>query len=79
MQVETSSDYRGNWALGSHRRQNLGYLAEIVRFSDIADLGAAAPHEEIVQADLSDRSAVISLVEGCDGIVHFGGKGNEGE
>ena len=66
-------------ALGSHCRQNLGHLAETVRVSDIADLGAAAPHEEVVQADLSDRSAVMSLVEGCDGIVHFGGKATEGE
>ena len=66
-------------ALGSHCRQNLGHLAETVRVSDIADLGVAAPHEEVVQADLSDRSAVMSLVEGCDGIVHLGGKAAEGE
>ncbi len=66
-------------ALGSHCRQNLAHLAESVRVSDIADLGAAASHEEVVQADLSDRSAVMSLVEGCDGIAHFGGKATEGE
>ena len=66
-------------ALGSHCRQNLGHLAKTVRVSDITNLGAAAPHEEVVQADLSDRSAVMSLVEGCDGIVHFGGKAAEGK
>ena len=66
-------------ALGSHCRQNLGHLTRTVRFSDIGNLGAAAPHEEVVQAALSDRSAVMSLVEGCDGIVHFGGKPADGE
>ena len=60
-------------ALGSHCRRHLGHIAETIRVSDIADLGAAAVHEEIVQADLSDRGAVASLVEGCDGILHFGG------
>ena len=66
-------------ALGSHCRRHLGHIAETIRVSDIADLGAAAVHEEIVQADLSDRGAVASLVEGCDGILHFGGKATEGE
>ena len=50
-----------------------------MRVSDIADLGAAALHEEFVQADLSDRDAVAALVKGCNGNVHFGGKATEGE
>ena len=49
-------------ALGSHCRRNLGHLAETVRVSVIADLGAAATHEEVVQADLSDRDAFAALV-----------------
>ena len=56
-------------ALGSHCRQNLDHLTKTVRVSDITNLGSAAPHEEVVQADLSDRSAFMSLVEGCDGIA----------
>ena len=66
-------------ALGTHCRQNLGHIAEKIRVSDIADLGDAAAHEEVVNADLSDRDAVLSLVDGCDGILHFGGKATEGE
>ena len=56
-------------ALGSHCRQNLDHLTKTVRVSDITNLGAAAPHEEVIQADLSDRSAFMSLVEGCDDIA----------
>lgn len=59
--------------LGSLARRRLTGLAEILRLSDIADLGAAAAHEETVICDLADFAAVRALVEGCDGIVHFGG------
>ncbi|MEQ9607633.1 MAG: NAD(P)-dependent oxidoreductase [Kiloniellaceae bacterium] len=59
--------------LGSLARRRLTGLAGILRLSDIADLGPAAPHEELVACELSDFAKVKSLVEGCDGIVHFGG------
>lgn len=59
--------------LGSMMRRRLTGLAEILRLSDIADLGAAAAHEELVTCDLADLEAVKNLVEDCDGIVHFGG------
>lgn len=59
--------------LGSEMRKRLTHLAEIIRVSDIADLGEAAPHEEIVQCDLGDKAAVEAMVKGVDGIVHFGG------
>ncbi|MDQ0322598.1 uronate dehydrogenase [Pararhizobium capsulatum DSM 1112] len=59
--------------LGRAMRPRLGKLAEIVRVSDIADLGAAAAHEEVVQCDLGDANAVDRLVEGCDAILHLGG------
>lgn len=59
--------------LGTMMRRRLKGLAEILRLSDIADLGKAAPHEELVTCELSDLEAVKRLVDGCDGIVHFGG------
>ena len=59
--------------IGAVLRTKLAPMAEILRISDIADLGEAAAHEEIVYCDLSNEDEVLSLVEGCDGIVHFGG------
>ena len=60
-------------ALGRAMRGRVAHLAEIVRLSDIADLGTAAPHEEIMPCDLGDAAAVHRLVEGCDAILHLGG------
>lgn len=59
--------------LGSAMRGRLKGLAEIVRVSDIVELGAIADHEEAVVCDLGDREAVDRLVEGCDAIIHLGG------
>jgi uronate dehydrogenase len=63
--------------LGRVMRQLLAPMAEVVRLSDVADLGEAAPHEELMPCDLGDADAVMRLVEGCDGIVHFGGISTE--
>lgn len=63
--------------LGTLCRARLSHLAETLRLSDIADLGEAAPHEELVQCDLGDKDAVEALVAGCDGIVHLGGRSVE--
>lgn len=59
--------------MGRIIRPHLGKLAHSVRLSDIADLGEAASHEELVPCDLSDAEAVSALIEGCDAIVHLGG------
>jgi uronate dehydrogenase len=59
--------------LGRAMRQRMARHADVVRVSDIAELGDAAPHEEVVQCDLGDADAVMKLVEGCDGILHLGG------
>ncbi|MDH2327793.1 NAD(P)-dependent oxidoreductase [Cereibacter sp. SYSU M97828] len=59
--------------LGSVMRQRLASRAEILRLSDIGDMGEAAPNEEIVTCDLGDAAAVDRLVEGCDAIIHLGG------
>lgn len=64
--------------LGQAMRSRLTHMADILRLSDMADMGEAAAHEEIITCNLTDKSAVEALVEGCDGIVHFGGKSVEG-
>lgn len=64
--------------LGQVMRERLAHMAETLRLSDMVDLGAAAPNEEIVTCDLGDAAAVEELVKDCDGIVHFGGKSTEG-
>jgi uronate dehydrogenase len=64
--------------LGQILRRELAGYAPILRLSDIADLGEAGAGEEIVQCDIADADAVMKLVEGCDYIVHLGGKSIEG-
>ncbi|BES73090.1 NAD(P)-dependent oxidoreductase [Marinobacter nanhaiticus D15-8W] len=59
--------------VGTAIRPHLQNLAEQVRLSDIADLGQAAGHEELVPCDLGDAQAVRELVKDCDGIIHLGG------
>ena len=59
--------------LGKVLRERIKPWAEIVRLSDISDLGAAASGEEIVQCDLADNGAVQRLLEGVDAVLHFGG------
>lgn len=59
--------------LGRMMREKLAPLADTLRLSDIAEMAPAGPGEEVVPCDLSDGDAVMDLVKGCDGIVHFGG------
>ncbi len=60
-------------ALGRVCRDGLTDIADILRVSDIADLGQAGPNEELAPCDLGDFDAVSAAVQGCDGIVHMGG------
>jgi uronate dehydrogenase len=64
-------------SLGSHLRRGLVPLAGRLRLADIRDLGEAAPHEELVQCDLSDKAAAMAAVRGCDAVVHFAGHPRE--
>jgi uronate dehydrogenase len=63
--------------LGQVLRERIKPWAEVVRLSDVADLGAAGPGEELVQCDLADRQAVLALLEGVDAVLHFGGISTE--
>jgi uronate dehydrogenase len=59
--------------LGRVLRKTLAPFAQILRLSDMQDLGAAAENEELVPCDLADAAAVHALLEGVDAIVHLGG------
>ena len=63
--------------LGKVLRDRIKPWAEVVRLSDIADMGEARPGEELVQCDLSDKAAVMKLMEGVDAVLHFGGISTE--
>lgn len=64
--------------LGTVLRERLKENCDVLRLSDIADLGAAGEHEEIVTGDLADPVAVDAMVKGVDAIVHLGGYSVEG-
>lgn len=59
--------------LGKVLRAVLPQSAEKVRLSDRSELGDAAPHEEIVVCDLSDRETVFEMTKDVDIVIHMGG------
>jgi uronate dehydrogenase len=63
--------------LGGVLRARLKAHCDVLRVSDVADLGAAGQGEELVQADLADAAAVLALLEGVDAVVHLGGVSTE--
>jgi uronate dehydrogenase len=64
-------------ALGRVLRPRLKACCDLLRVSDIAELGAAAPCEEVRPAALQDKGAVMALLEGVDAVVHLGGISTE--
>ena len=64
--------------LGRELRRRLKDHCRRLRLSDIAELGAAAAHEELRPAPLQDAAAVSALLEGVDAVVHLGGVSVEG-
>lgn len=63
--------------LGRVLRPRLKACCEVLRVSDIAELGPAAPGEEVSQADLADKAGVAALLQGVDAVVHLGGVSTE--
>lgn len=63
--------------LGRVLRDKLGGWVDILRLSDIVELGEAKAGEEVQPCDLADFDAVMDLVSGCDGIIHLGGVSTE--
>jgi uronate dehydrogenase len=64
--------------LGKVLRPRVKSMANIIRVSDLAELGNGAAHEELVRCDLGDFGAMHALVEGVDAVVHLGGISVEG-
>ena len=63
--------------LGAQLRQRLKAHCHTLRLSDIHDLGAAAPGEELMPAALQDAAAMLALLQGVDAVVHLGGVSTE--
>lgn len=59
--------------LGRVLRSRLKAYCDILRVSDIADLGAAEAGEEVVLAALEDKAAVDALLLDVDAVIHLGG------
>ena len=59
--------------LGRELRTRLKAHCDTLRLSDIADLGSAAPGEELMPARLEDGTAVNELLRGVSAVVHLGG------
>jgi len=58
--------------LGRELRKGLAPLATTLRLTDRAEMDPAADNEEVMQCELGDFEAVLRVVDGCDGVVHFG-------
>jgi uronate dehydrogenase len=65
--------------LGVMLRERIKSWAETIRLSDIKDIAAAGPGEEVVTCDLADREGVMALLDGVDAVLHFGGVSVEDE
>lgn len=63
--------------LGRELRSRLPAYCDLLRLSDVADLGTAAAHEELRMAALEDSSAMLGLLEGVSAVVHLGGVSTE--
>jgi uronate dehydrogenase len=63
--------------LGRVLRPRLAACCDTLRVSDVAELGAAAPGEEVRPARLEDKAAMLALLEGVDAVVHLGGISTE--
>ncbi len=63
--------------LGRVLRPRLKGVCGTLRVSDINDLGATAPGEELQIVALQDKAATIALLEGVDAVVHLGGVSTE--
>jgi uronate dehydrogenase len=63
--------------LGTVLRPRLKSVCERLRVSDLATLTPAADGEEVVQAALQDKAAVLALLRGVSAVVHLGGLSTE--
>ncbi len=65
-------------AIGTQLRRSGPAMGEKIRLSDRVPCADLQPHEEDRVCELSDFNAVMGIVEGCDAIVHMGGRSADG-
>ena len=65
--------------IGTRLRKLLKGAYPRIRWSDMRTPVGLAPDEEFRAADLADYAQVEKIVEGIDGIAHFGGHSIEGD
>jgi uronate dehydrogenase len=63
--------------LGRELRRRLPAYCDTLRLSDIAELGAAGPREEVQPVALEDAAGMLALLDGVDAVVHLGGVSTE--
>lgn len=63
--------------LGQALRGRLKANCQVLRLSDVVDLGAPQAGEEVFTADLADAPAVQAMMAGVDAVVHLGGVSTE--
>ncbi len=63
--------------LGRVLRPRLKACCDVLRVSDVAELGTAAAGEELQRVDLADKAGVAALLQGVDAVVHLGGVSTE--
>lgn len=63
--------------IGVRMRSLLAGVYPVLRLSDIAPMEPAGEGEEVVPCDLRDAAAVRDLMQGVDGVLHFGGQSLE--
>ncbi|EGI78146.1 NAD-dependent epimerase/dehydratase family protein [Hylemonella gracilis] len=63
--------------LGRELRRRLKAYCDVLRLSDIADLGAAGPGEEVMPVALENKAAVDALLKDVSAVVHLGGISTE--
>ncbi len=63
--------------IGRSMRETLRGVYPVLRVSDRVPLLPAYDGEEVDQTELADMGSVERMVEGCDGIIHFGGISGE--
>ncbi|MCG6858773.1 MAG: NAD(P)-dependent oxidoreductase [Salaquimonas sp.] len=59
--------------IGSVLRERLAGRYDLLRLSDVVRMAPAGPGEEVVSAELSDISQVMTAMDGIDAVIHLGG------
>ncbi|MFN3416464.1 MAG: NAD-dependent epimerase/dehydratase family protein [Caldimonas sp.] len=63
--------------LGRELRPRLKAYCDVLRVSDMDELGAAAAGEELYRVALQDKTGMLALLQGVEAVVHLGGVSTE--